>query len=173
MIPNLTYEQFTDFHKKYYHPSNSYIYLYGDMDFVEKLQWLDEMYLSSFEAMEIDSKIELQQPFAAMKEIEESYRTVYTLGQDVKSGQVITEDMFQLGTAQIQHIPNNATSTLETFVNYSLTDSEGNKLYSDDEGMYLLKDSEYIEVYETENKYYTYSSDGVKEELTGVRKEEL
>ena len=72
-IPNLTYEQFLDFHKKYYHPSNSYIYLYGDMDFVEKLQWLDEMYLSSFDAMEIDSKIELQQPFAAMKEIEESY----------------------------------------------------------------------------------------------------
>ncbi len=72
-IPNLTYEQFLDFHKKYYHPSNSYIYLYGDMDFVEKLQWLDEMYLSAFDTMEIDSKIELQQPFATMKEIEQSY----------------------------------------------------------------------------------------------------
>lgn len=72
-IPNLTYEQFLDFHKKYYHPSNSYIYLYGDMDFVEKLQWLDEMYLSNFDAMEIDSKIELQQPFTAMKEMEQSY----------------------------------------------------------------------------------------------------
>lgn len=42
MIPELTYEQFLDFHRKYYHPSNSYIYLYGDMDMEEKLQWLDE-----------------------------------------------------------------------------------------------------------------------------------
>ena len=42
MIPELTYEQFLDFHRKYYHPSNSYIYLYGDMDMEEKLNWLDE-----------------------------------------------------------------------------------------------------------------------------------
>ena len=31
-IPELTYEAFMDFHSKYYHPSNSYIYLYGNMD---------------------------------------------------------------------------------------------------------------------------------------------
>ena len=48
MIPELTYEQFLDFHRTYYHPSNSYIYLYGDMDMAEKLNWLDEMYLSRF-----------------------------------------------------------------------------------------------------------------------------
>ena len=42
VIPELTYEQFLDFHRKYYHPSNSYIYLYGDMDMEEKLNWLDE-----------------------------------------------------------------------------------------------------------------------------------
>ncbi len=41
-IPELTYEQYLDFHRKYYHPSNSYIYLYGDMDIAEKLQWMDE-----------------------------------------------------------------------------------------------------------------------------------
>ena len=45
-IPELTYEEFLDFHRKYYHPSNSYIYLYGDMDMEEKLAWLDEKYLS-------------------------------------------------------------------------------------------------------------------------------
>ena len=44
-IPDLTYEQFLDFHRKYYHPSNSYIYLYGDADMEEKLRWLDETYL--------------------------------------------------------------------------------------------------------------------------------
>ena len=72
-IPNLTYEQFIDFHRKYYHPSNSYIYLYGDMDFEEKLEWLDREYLSHFEKAEIDSEIVLQEPFAEMKDIEEVY----------------------------------------------------------------------------------------------------
>ena len=72
-IPNLTYKQFTVFHKRYYHPSNSYIYLYGDMDFVEKLEWLDKAYLSLFDAQEIDSEIQFQKPFDAVKEIEETY----------------------------------------------------------------------------------------------------
>ena len=72
-IPDLTYEQFLDFHKKYYHPSNSYIYLYGDVDFEEKLEWLDKEYLSTFDAIEIDSAIGLQMPFDEMKEIEETY----------------------------------------------------------------------------------------------------
>ena len=49
MIPNLTYEQFLDFHRKYYHPANSYIYLYGNMDMVERLNWMDEHYLSHFD----------------------------------------------------------------------------------------------------------------------------
>lgn len=62
-IPSLTYEDFLNFHRKYYHPANSYIYLYGDMDMEEKLQWLDEKYLSKFEKAEIDSEIRLQKPF--------------------------------------------------------------------------------------------------------------
>ncbi len=107
------------------------------------------------------------------EEIEASYRTVYTLNQDVKSGQVITEDMLQASTAQIQHIPNNATSTLDTFINYSLTDSEGNRLYSDEQGTFLLRDSEYMEVYEENNRYYTYLSNGQREEVTGIRQDEL
>ncbi len=72
-IPDLTYEQFIDFHKKYYHPSNSYIYLYGDMDFEEKLEWMDKEYLSAFDKLEIDSAIGLQEPFAEMKYVEETY----------------------------------------------------------------------------------------------------
>ena len=54
-IPELTYERFLDFHIKYYHPSNSYIYLYGDMNMEEKLRWLDEKYLSDFENEPVDS----------------------------------------------------------------------------------------------------------------------
>lgn len=73
VIPELTYEQFLDFHRKYYHPSNSYIYLYGDMDMEEKLTWLDEKYLSAFEQKEVDSEIQFQEPFDEMKDIQISY----------------------------------------------------------------------------------------------------
>ena len=68
VIPELTYEQFLDFHRKYYHPSNSYIYLYGDMDMEEKLEWLDKNYLSNFEEEFVDSAIMYQQPFEKMVE---------------------------------------------------------------------------------------------------------
>ncbi len=73
VIPELTYEQFLDFHKKYYHPSNSYIYLYGDMDMREKLKWLDEAYLSVFDPEPVDSEIRYQEPFDAMREVEMEY----------------------------------------------------------------------------------------------------
>lgn len=73
VIPELTYEQFLDFHRRYYHPSNSYIYLYGDMDMIEKLNWLDEMYLSKFDQIVIDSEIKKQEPFSQVKEVEIPY----------------------------------------------------------------------------------------------------
>lgn len=73
VIPELTYEQFLDFHRKYYHPSNSYIYLYGDMDMEEKLDWLDREYLSKFDQIEVDSRIRYQKPFDAVKELEMEY----------------------------------------------------------------------------------------------------
>lgn len=72
-IPDLTYEQFLNFHRKYYHPSNSYIYLYGDMDMEEKLEWLDREYLSHFEKAEVDSRIRMQEPFQEMVEKELPY----------------------------------------------------------------------------------------------------
>ena len=64
VIPDLTYEAFLDFHKKYYHPSNSYIYLYGDMDMAEKLEFIDKEYLSGFDALAVDSAIRVQEGFA-------------------------------------------------------------------------------------------------------------
>ena len=73
VIPELTYEQFLDFHRKYYHPSNSYIYLYGDMDMEEKLRWLDEKYLSGFDQSQVDSEIKYQKPFSEMKEVVQEY----------------------------------------------------------------------------------------------------
>ena len=61
-IPDLTYEQFTDFHRTFYHPSNSLIFLYGDDDPEERLRLLDA-YLSEFEKLEMDSQVALQPPF--------------------------------------------------------------------------------------------------------------
>ena len=65
VIPELSYEQFLDFHRTYYHPSNSYIYLYGNMDMAEKLAFIDEHYLSAFDALEVDSRVTSEPPFTA------------------------------------------------------------------------------------------------------------
>lgn len=72
-IPDLTYEAFLDFHGRYYHPSNSYIYLYGDMDMAEKLIWMDENYLSKFDRIDIDSSVALQKPFEKPVTIHKDY----------------------------------------------------------------------------------------------------
>lgn len=72
-IPDLKYEDFLAFHKKYYHPSNSYIYFYGNMDIEERLQWLDREYLGNFEYDFVDSAIPLQKPFEKVKEVHCKY----------------------------------------------------------------------------------------------------
>ena len=72
-IPELSWEAFLDFHRRYYHPSNSYIFLYGDCDMAEKLAWLDENYLSHFDRLEIDSEVRTQAPFTKMREIVKEY----------------------------------------------------------------------------------------------------
>ena len=64
VIPELSYEAFLDFHRTYYHPSNSWIYLYGDMDMEERLRWIDENYLSRYDRRSIASDIGLQKPFS-------------------------------------------------------------------------------------------------------------
>ena len=72
-IPNLTYTDYLNFHRRYYHPSNSYIYLYGDMDIEERLQWMDSEYLKDFPAIQPDSEIGLQKPFDQMKYLDKKY----------------------------------------------------------------------------------------------------
>ncbi len=72
-IPKLTYEQFLDFHRKYYHPSNSYIYMYGDMDITERLMWMDAEYLSRFDKISVDSSIPLQKPFSEVRYFTDYY----------------------------------------------------------------------------------------------------
>ena len=72
-IPNLTYEAFQAFHARYYHPSNSYIILYGDLDMEEKLKWLDAQYLAEYTKIDPDSEIARQKSFRKMSEETEYY----------------------------------------------------------------------------------------------------
>ncbi|MEJ2054391.1 MAG: insulinase family protein [Calditrichaceae bacterium] len=72
-IPTLTYEDFINFHKKYYHPSNSYIYLYGDADLDKELAFIDREYLSAYKKSDAEIKIPLQKPFNEMKEVNAYY----------------------------------------------------------------------------------------------------
>lgn len=73
VIPELTYEAYLDFHKKYYHPSNSYIYLYGDFDFEERLDWLASEYLDAYDTLEVDSKIGFEKPQEGIKYVTDAY----------------------------------------------------------------------------------------------------
>ena len=59
VIPDLTFEQFMDFHRSYYHPSNARIFFYGDDDPAERLR-LIEAYLKDFSAQPVRSEIGLQ-----------------------------------------------------------------------------------------------------------------
>ena len=87
-IPNLTYKMFIDFHKKHYHPSNSIIYLYGDIDIDERLEYLDREYLSKYDRIEVDTDIELQKPFTEMVKTEGTYPI--SEGEDQKQKTFIT-----------------------------------------------------------------------------------
>ncbi len=72
-IPDLTYERFVDFHRTYYHPSNSFIYLYGNMDMEGRLSWIDQTYLSRFDELTADTTIKEQKPFEAPLKLTASY----------------------------------------------------------------------------------------------------
>ncbi|MGB7606486.1 MAG: insulinase family protein [Lutisporaceae bacterium] len=72
-IPKLTQKQFQDFHKKYYHPSNSYFFLYGNGNIEEQLEFINNNYLKDFEKLEINSEISIQQPIGQLKEITLDY----------------------------------------------------------------------------------------------------
>ena len=72
-IPSLTYAHYKETYERYYHPSNSFIYLYGNMDMAEKLDFIDREYLGKFDKLEIDSQIKSQKPFDKTREINKEY----------------------------------------------------------------------------------------------------
>ena len=84
-IPALKFSEFLDFHSRYYHPSNSYIYLYGDCDMAEKLIWLDENYLSRYDCLPVDSEVRTQKPFTETREIVREYSVSAEEGTEDKT----------------------------------------------------------------------------------------
>ncbi|MBN2499182.1 MAG: insulinase family protein [Anaerolineales bacterium] len=68
VIPDLTYEQFKAFHDTFYHPSNTYIFFYGDDPADERLRLMDA-YLQGFEHLDVHSDIPLAAPFESPKAV--------------------------------------------------------------------------------------------------------
>ena len=83
-ITDLKYEEFINYHKSYYHPSNCYIILYGDLDYSKILEYLDKEYLSKYEYLDIDKKLIPQKPFEAPKKVE-GYYQAYELANSFKN----------------------------------------------------------------------------------------
>lgn len=84
-IPNLKYSEFLDFHSRYYHPSNSYIFLYGDCDMAQKLTWLDENYLSKYDCLPVDSEVRTQKAFTETREVVREYSVSEEEGTEDKT----------------------------------------------------------------------------------------
>lgn len=116
-IPDLSYEQFKEFHEKYYSPANSYIYLYGKMDVEEKLKFMDEEYLSHFDRIEVDSSVGEQKPFD--KPIEKYVE--YPIGEDDDD----TAKTFLNYTAVICDSEDRLTSGAVSILLKTILDSDG------------------------------------------------
>lgn len=98
-IPELTYEDYLDFHRTYYHPANSFIYLYGNMDVKERLEWLDQAYLGAYDRITVDSDIPMQQVFNGCLEKRTSYpvtKDADTKGKSYLSYNVMVGDCNQV-----------------------------------------------------------------------------
>lgn len=117
VIPMLTFKEFTEFHRRFYHPSNSYIYLYGDMDIEETLHYLDREYLSRFSRRAVDSAVRTQRPFAERKTLEESFGV--SEGEDLSK-----KSIHSLYVAFHDHM-STAESLGMKILNYTLIEMDG------------------------------------------------
>jgi len=76
-IPNLTYEQFKEFHQAYYSPSNARIFIYGDIPTGEHLLFLQEM-LKDFGRISLDSSIPTQERWSSPRAVQ----NIFPIGRD-------------------------------------------------------------------------------------------
>lgn len=102
-------------------------------------------------------------------------RSVYVLTKDIKSGQVLTSDLFSLQTVRVEGIPENATSDITTMLqNYSLCDKSGKDIYTDADGNLFMNEDNgnKITVYKEEatDSYYTQAANGTKTYIETTQK---
>lgn len=117
VIPTLSFREFTEFHRRFYHPSNSYIYLYGDMGIEKTLDYLDREYLSAFDRRNVDSMVKTQAPFSKRVSLTAPYGIAENEGTEGKA-------IHALYTAFNDHM-----STMDSLafriLNYVLIDMDG------------------------------------------------
>lgn len=116
-IPELTYEQFLAFHQKYYHPCNSYLYLYGNMDLEEKLDWIDREYLSKYDKISVDSEIKTQKPFQERREIVIPY--------NIASGEELKDNAYLSYNVSIETILDKTLYVAFDILDYALLSAPG------------------------------------------------
>lgn len=110
-----------------------------------------------------------------IKDEQSATKSVYVLSKDVKSGQVITKDLFTLATVKASGVPANATSDIATMLqNYSLCDKSGNNIYTDTDGSLFMnsENGSKVVVYkeDTTGSYYTQASGGAKNYIETTQK---
>ena len=98
--------------------------------------------------------LQLNQQIQARKELEAQKVNVFTLSTDVKSGQVITEDMFTMLSVDKNTIPANATSVVDVIDSWYLQTKDGQMFYTDADGLYLNEADSLIELTEQDGGYY-------------------
>lgn len=76
-IPNLTYEAYKEFYHKHYHPENALLVLYGKMDILSQLEFIDKEYLSYYKASGQRLKIEEPKPL-----VDSDYEEDYAIGNN-------------------------------------------------------------------------------------------
>lgn len=116
-IPDLTYEDFKNFHKRFYSPANSYIILYGNMNMEEKLKWLNDEYLSNFDIVETNSLIEFQKEFKEPID----YKITYPVGKEDS----LDNKTYYAYNAVIGNALDNELSFAFTILSYVLLDAPG------------------------------------------------
>jgi len=97
-IPELTYEKFLAFHKKYYHPSNSYITLYGDGNTLAELKYINDNYLKEFKRKKIDATVPLQKAFKELGEVSLDYPVA--AGEETKDKTFLSLNIVAGGSTQ-------------------------------------------------------------------------
>ncbi len=116
-IPELSYEQFLAFHQKYYHPCNSYLYLYGNMDMEEKLNWIDQEYLNEYDRISVDSQVKFQEPFQAPREV--------TIPYNVASGEPLEDHTYLTYNVSVGTILDKTLYVAFDILDYALLSAPG------------------------------------------------